>query len=314
MNKPEQTSAVSLLGAPGAYHDIACDYLLPETPEEQRLRCGSFPEIFQKLSDGEADHAIIAVANSEIGALWDAYDLIAQHDAFAVGEARLRIRHNLLVLPDVETIEQIATVRSNPKALKQCQEWLTSQLPNAVQQSGTDTATCAQEVAEQKDPRVGAIASRQAAEIYGLKIIEASIETNPRNETRFLMFERAERCVEGADKTSIIMATSNRTNALYEALGPWALNGIGLSMIESRLMPHQVRSPWGAQLYAQGQHEELDRLRSEDPSDPWDAHFYMDLEAGLHDERMQRAMAELHEQEGVVVRVLGSYCVGKLIE
>lgn len=304
----------SLLGAPGSYHDIACDYLSPATGPDERVRCDSFAAIFQQLADGEVDQAVMAVANSEIGALWDAYSTAAQHDSFAVGEVNLRIRHNLLVLPEVESPDEIKTVLSNPKALKQCEDFLAAELPDASQQTGTDTAGCAEQIAEAGDPSHAAIASRQAAEIYGLKILHAGIETNPNNQTRFLLFGNKTRLVPDADKTSVILATPNHPRALYDALGVWATRDIGLSMLESRLVPHQVRNPWGAYLHAQGQHSVLEGLRESDPTDPWDAHFYVDIDAGLQAPDMREAMRELQEQPGVEVRVLGSYVAGQVVE
>lgn len=314
MTNAAEAPTVSLLGAPGAYHDIACDYLAPEAGEDERIRCGDFNEIFERLATGEAAKAIMAVANSEIGALRDAYDVIARNDAYATGEIRLRIRHNLLVPPSVESLDEIEVVHSNPKALQQCKGWLGRHLPDAERQSGADTASCAQAIAEQGDRTQAAIASRQAAEIYGLKTIGGSIEDNPDNETRFLLFERQPREIAGADKTSIILATPNHASALYDALGVWATRDIGLSMVESRLVPHQVRDPWGALLHARGQHDQLDRLREDDPTTPWDAYFYIDIEAGTQEPRMREAMAELESQDGVKIRPLGSYRAGELVE
>lgn len=305
---------VSLLGAPGSYHDIACDYLSPDSNEEDRIRCTDFPEILDTLATGKADRAVMAIANSEIGALWDSYDIISRHDVFATGEVSLRIKHNLLVLPEVESLDDIKVVNSNPKAIKQCEKYLGEMLPEAKRLTGADTASCARDVAELGDPSHAAIASRQAAEVYDLKVLAESIETNPRNQTRFWQFERNTRDVPEADKTSVILATSNRPRALYDALGVWATLDIGLSMLESRLMPHQVHSPWGALLHAQGEHELIEKLREDDPIDDWDAHFYIDIDSGLQNPSMRAALGELALQDGTELRILGSYRKGELVE
>lgn len=309
----EATPRVSLLGAPGAFHDLACDYFSPQLDEERRVRCAGFLEIVQRLESGEVDQAVIAVANSEIGTLPDAYGVLAAHNTSVVGEVYLRIRHNLLVLPEVETIDEITSVHSNPKAFGQCDTFLSRLLAHAARSEGSDTATCAQQIAEQGDPSQAAIASRQAAERYGLKVMHAGIQTNPDNQTRFWLLERGPREIAKADKTSLIVATANRAGSLHEVLGAWATRAINLSSIHSHLKPQQIHSPWGAYLHAHGADQLVEQLRDRRPEGTWDVHFDIDVAAGLQDPVMQAALGELGQQVGVELRVLGSYRQGELI-
>lgn len=281
---------VALLGAPASYHDVACDTLSPESGEARRLRYGDFPSIVRALADGEADRAVIAVANSRIGMLGDAFDAMGNHQPYITGEVLMRIRHNLLVSPEVTDLSQIRTVRSNAKAMGQCARRL-QELQDAgieIDPGGTDTATCAREVAEGGDPGIAAIAGRRAAELYGLHDLESDIQDRHDNQTRFWRLEREPREVPDSDTTSLLMTLPNHSGSLYDALGVWAARGVDLRAIESQPL--------------------------DDPDDPWRVNFYIAARAGAHEEPMRESLEELRERHGADVEVLGSYKAGELIE
>jgi prephenate dehydratase len=244
-------TAIAYQGLAGAFSEAAAAALFPGATLLPRR---TFAEVFAALETHEVDAAVVPVENTHAGSVADVYDLLRQHSgAKAVAEIIVRVRHCLLGVPGAR-LEDIRVARSHPQALAQCEDFLRRhQIRPEV---AFDTAGAAAEVAEAKDPAVAAIASRRAAERYGLDVLEDSIETSSDNFTRFFavaaegdreatsLIPTALR--KGPTKTSLVYKTANLPGALVRSLQPFATAWIQLSKIESR--PSRA-APWDYVFY-----------------------------------------------------------------
>jgi prephenate dehydratase len=221
---------ISFQGEPGANSHIAARETYPEL---EPLPCASFEDAFAAVSEGQAKYAMIPVENSVAGRVADVHHLIPESGLFIISERFVPIKHQLLGLPDA-TVEGLTHVRSHPQALGQCRKQLREMGVVAVKTA--DTAGAAREIAELGDPRMGALASALAAEIYGLKVLRADIADAAHNTTRFLVFARERQTpAAGSVKcmTSFVFRVRNVPAALYKALGGFATNSVNMTKLES---------------------------------------------------------------------------------
>ena len=244
-------TAVAYQGLAGAFSEAAASALFPgATLLPQR----TFAEVFAALEAHEVNAAVVPVENTHAGSVADVYDLLRQHTtAKVVAEAIVRVRHCLLGVRGASR-SGVRIARSHPQALAQCEDFLRT---HGIQpEVAFDTAGAAAEVAERKDPAVAAIASRRAAERYGLDVLEDSIETSTDNFTRFFAVAgEGDREVtglipatlrKGPTKTSLVYKTANLPGALVRSLQPFATAWLQLSKIESR--PSRS-APWDYVFY-----------------------------------------------------------------
>ncbi|WP_051638618.1 prephenate dehydratase [Butyrivibrio sp. NC2002] len=230
---PIENPRVVYQGEPGAYSEMAAiDFFGKDVNSEGLLH---FEDTFKRLMDNTADYAVLPIENSSTGAIRQVYDLLAKYECYIVGETTVRVRHNLMVLPDAD-ISDIKAVFSHEQGLFQCEEYLSEhseweKIPQA------DTAGSARMVAELKDKTKAAICSSRAAEIYGLKIIQKEINTNTNNTTRFVVISKKLELREGRDKICISFKTRHKAGALHEALTVFRIYGLNLVRLESRPIP-----------------------------------------------------------------------------
>jgi len=261
-------------GEHGAYSEQAVlDHYQGQTTT---LPCESFDRVFATVTGGEVDLGFIPVENSLAGSIHRNYDLLLQHNLVVTGEHYLRVSHCLISLPGV-ALGDIRRVISHPQALAQCENSLRA-LPGVSIEPVYDTAGSVKMIKELGDPTVAAVASRRAAEIYGLPVLRADFEDNPENYTRFQIIAR--QAVDPGDnaKTSIVFALDNRPSALFRAISVFALRQIDLTKMESRPLVGK----------------------------PWEYYFYIDFAGSTADPNVQHALANL-EEYSTFLRVLGSY-------
>ena len=263
---------VAFQGEPGAYSEQAVFNYFGEV---ETLPCESFDAVFDAVNAGQCQAGLIPIENSLAGSIHQNYDLLLRNQLHIVGEYLLRVRHCLIALPNVKK-EDIRKAISHPQALGQCAGYLRSHGIKAEQVY--DTAGSVKMLKELGARDTAAIASRRAAELYGMQILEEGIEDNPENYTRFLAIQHTAVIPAGESKTSIVFTLKNQPGALFKALSVFALRDIDLTKIESRPL--------------QGQ--------------PWEYLFYIDFIGSTQEEKTIRALEHLGEY-ALMLRVLGSY-------
>lgn len=244
VREPVKNPRVVYQGEPGAYSEMAViDFFGKGT---NSLGLVHFEDTFKMLSDGSADYAVLPIENSSTGAIRQVYDLLAQYECYIVGETTVRVRHNLMVLPEAD-ISDVTTVYSHEQGLFQCEQFLNGH-PDWERVPQADTAGSARMVSEQGDKTKAAICSSRAAEIYGLKIIAEAINTNDNNTTRFVVVSPKLELRDNRDKICISFTTAHKAGALHEALTVFRIYGLNLVRLESR--PIQGRN-WEYMFFAE---------------------------------------------------------------
>ena len=222
---------IAIQGEPGAFsHEAA----LKLVPGAEIVPCALSAEVFRALDSGAADAAAIPIENSLAGSVLEHFDLLLKHDVRVVRETLVRIKHNLIALPGA-SIAQIDRVFSHPVALAQCRRFLAAH-PRMKAIGFYDTAGSVKQLAELGERSVAAIASQEAATVYGAEILVRGIEDDPENYTRFFLVERSPEAQTDADanKMSIAFTLENRPGSLVAALSALSAIGTNLSKIESR--------------------------------------------------------------------------------
>jgi prephenate dehydratase len=263
---------VAFQGEPGAYSEQAVFNYFGDVETQP---CETFDVVFDSVVSDACEFGLIAIENSLAGSIHQNYDLLLRHDLHIVGEYPLRVQHCLIALPGVKK-EEIKKAISHPQALGQCAAYLRN-LGIKPEQT-YDTAGSVKMLKESGARDTAAIASRRAAEIYGMQILDEGIEDNSENYTRFLAISKKAIQPEGEAKTSIVFTLKNQPGALFKALSVFALRDIDLTKIESRPL--------------QGK--------------PWEYLFYIDFIGAAHEETARKALDHLNEY-ALMLRLLGSY-------
>jgi len=239
--------------------------------------CNSFDEVCGEIKDKRADYAILPIENSQTGGINGVHDLLLNENLFAIGEVILKIEHCLITHKDTK-LNQIEKIYSHPQALAQCERYLLKNFSGCQIIPVYDTAGSIKQIKESGDLKAAGIASRRAASFYDMKLIENSIEDNPYNYTRFLVFSPEERINHNDNKTSIIFAVVSIPGAIYRCLKEFADRNINLTRLESR--PSRVK--------------------------PWEYVFYMDFEKGLQEGVARDALESLRKTT-TFIKVIGTY-------
>lgn len=221
---------ITFQGAKGAYSHIACTELFPNA---EYIASDTFEQAMELVDNGEADYAVIPVENSNAGRVSDVHFLLPQTDLTIIGEHFLRVEHQLIAVPEAK-LEDIEAAASHPQALAQCSEFLKSHKIKAL--SRIDTAKSCERIAETRDKTRAAIASKLAAQIYGLKILASNIENDSNNTTRFLIMSKEKQMPKDDGSkfiTSLVFKVKNIPAALYKTLGGFATNGVNITKLES---------------------------------------------------------------------------------
>jgi chorismate mutase/prephenate dehydratase len=243
------------------------------------MRVGSIAAVFEEVNRGHADFGVVPLENSTDGRVADTLDMFMRLPQLKVtAEVRLRIHHNLLANCEQGEIRR---VYSKPQALSQCRNWLSKNVPHASLHEVASTATAAE--LAQREPGAAAIASRQAAVRYSLRILFPDIEDSPYNETRFAVIGMQESPRTGNDKTAIMFKIPHHPGSLVEALNVFRGSKLNLTWIES--FPAK--------------------------SAKTEYVFFVDFEGHLEDPKVKRALTALGEH-CEQVSVLGSFPVARV--
>jgi prephenate dehydratase len=221
---------ISIQGEKGCFHEVAARQFFCNDDIEI-VPCSTFDQTLNSVREGKADLAMMAIENARSGSMLYNYSLIRESGLKMLGEHNLRIRQNLMALPG-QTIHDIKQIRSHPIALAQCMTFL-NQYPEITLVESDDTAGSAKLISEHRLKKIAAIASFNAAEIYGLEILAEGIETYKKNYTRFLVIGSEEKGNKKGNKVSICFATGHKPGSLAAVLVKLAEMDINLSKIQS---------------------------------------------------------------------------------
>jgi prephenate dehydratase len=265
---------IAIQGELGSFSHEAAMKLVSDA---EIVPCPLSADVFAALTNGTIEAAVIPIENSLAGSVLEHFDLLLTHEVRVEREMLLRIRHNLIAVPGASAAE-IVRVFSHPVALAQCRRFFAQHLQMQAC-AFYDTAGSVKQLAELGDRHTGAIASEAAARCYGAQILEAGIEDNPENFTRFFLVRRAAEAVTDPESNKISLAFSleNRPGSLVAALAAVSDIGTNLTKIESR--PVQGK--------------------------PWEYIFYVDCQIGSADEG-ERAIEALGPH-CAMVKELGRY-------
>jgi prephenate dehydratase len=270
---------VAIQGERGSFSHEAAERMLPRCSV---VPCARSAEVFDRVENGSAAAAVIPIENTLAGTVAEHADLLVARSVFIQAEYLLRIVHNVIAKPGVK-MSALRKVLSHPVALDQCRDFFRKH-PQIEPVPFYDTAGSVKHVLENNLQDAAGIAGAQAAPEYGGKILQAGIEDDKRNFTRFFLIRKRSPTAgyrrlmpRGANKTSIAFHVKNAPGVLFKSLSVFALRDISLSKIESRPMRGR----------------------------PWEYVFYVDFLRG-DDEPARNALRHLSEVADFV-KVLGIY-------
>ena len=307
LNDPNTMMRVAYQGVAGAYSEKATRELLGD--KVIAIGRPSFEDCFRAVASMECDYACLPIENSLGGSIHENYDLMLRYDLTIIAEHEFRVKHCLLARKGVKR-EDIKYAISHPQALAQCDNFLRGLGIKPI--PTYDTAGSAKMLADNDKLPEGctihntaAIASDLAGTTYGLNCLEAGIEDDDTNFTRFLLLAR-KGVVEFLTsnipaKTSIVFTFSNAAGALYKALACFALRDIDCSKIESRPTSASLLNFLKFKSQQKGR-----KVRNKQESSRFRYCFYLDFLANQLDPKTQNALAHLREQADYV-RILGSF-------
>jgi chorismate mutase/prephenate dehydratase len=264
---------VAFQGERGAFSEDAAAKLFGK--DVHFSPCIRLRQVFELVSQDKAEFGVVPLENSQAGSINDTYDLLLEHPLNIFAEVVLKISHYLMALPG-QKLSDITTIYSHTQALAQCEEFLSRLTVEII--PTYDTAGSAKIIKEKKLRNCAAIASKRAADIYGLKILAPEIETNVNNYTKFVAISKRKARAAPKSKTSLIFAAEHKAGSLCEILGIFAAKNINLTKLESR--PSRAK--------------------------PWEYVFYADFEGHKDGHVCREAIAELR-REATFVKILGSY-------
>jgi prephenate dehydratase len=264
--------SVAYQGEAGAYSEEGVQALWPSA---EHVPVASIRKVFEAVEVGRVDYGLVPIDNSQAGSINETYDLFLKHGLHLIGEAIVRVDHCVAALPG-SSLDDLTEIISHPQAIAQCEEFLTAL--GISLRAEYDTAGAAKLIADEKLETTGAIASRRAAELYGLRVLAERIQTYPDNYTRFGALSRNPSALREPDKSSLVFGVSHVAGSLYRCLGAFAERHLNLAKLESR--PRAGR--------------------------PWEYVIHIDVEAAATDPEMVAALAEVSEH-ATFTRLLGTY-------
>jgi chorismate mutase/prephenate dehydratase len=268
----EESFAVAFLGPRGTFSEEAA--IKHFGGSTGKVVAGSIDEVFRKVEAGSAGYGVVPVENSTEGAVGRTLDLLLATPLKICGEIALPVHHHLLA-KDAGAAEPVR-IYSHAQSLAQCHDWLEQNHAGVARVPVVSNAEAARLAAA--EPGTAAIASRAAAELYGLDVLASNIEDDPTNTTRFLVIGTHDAACSGRDKTSLVMSAPNRPGAVHALLSPLAEHGVSMTRLESR--PSRTGL--------------------------WEYVFFVDLEGHQAEPHVARALAQL-QSLAAFLKVLGSY-------
>lgn len=239
--------------------------------------CRSIADVFTEVEKDNFDYGVVPIENSTEGVVNHTLDMFVDSRLSICAELEMPIHHYLLGKKAAyKKKRSIRVVYSFPQALAQCRRWIEIHLPSATVREASSTADAAYQAS--RTPGSVAIASKLAAELYGLDVLESQIEDHANNFTRFLVIGKTEPAMSGRDKTTVLFSIKDKVGALHDILVPFKTFKLNMTKIESR--PTRQRA--------------------------WEYVFFVDFLGHRSELRVQKALAAL-EKHCSFLKILGSY-------
>ncbi len=260
LSEKSRDLVVAFQGEKGAYSEQAVQHVFDT--EVKTLPCKQFKDAFEAVATRKARYGVLPVENTLGGTINEVLDLLKVYpDLTVVGEKQIRIRHNLIGLESA-TIEGVRKVYSHPQGIAQCSEFITKQLPYAESVPFFDTAGSVTHIVELADPSCVAIASENAAKRDGVKILQAGIETNSRNFTRFYVLTHEDDAEEfrsaiSPNRVAMVFSVHDRPGSLFDVLRTLSDYGLNMKKLESRPIPGQ---PWEYSFFVESELIDIGKL------------------------------------------------------
>ena len=267
---------VSFQGERGAYSEAASISFFGN--EIDTVPCHTFAEALQNTENGATAYTILPIENSLAGSVGESNDLLLSTKLNVVGEIYHRIHHCLI---GTGLLGDIDTVYSHPQALGQCRQFIQENSLKTI--PSYDTAGSVKIIRDLNKNSIACIASKNAATIFDIPVIQEGIEDTPNNYTRFLVFSKENSNKTANSKTSIIFAVKHEAGTLYQTINEFYQRKINLTKIESR--PNKNTA--------------------------WEYNFYVDFE-GHQDDSSIKDMLEKIRNHSTFLKILGSYPIAKL--
>ncbi|WP_036607015.1 prephenate dehydratase [Oribacterium sp. P6A1] len=223
-------------GVEGAYAHIAARQCFGNDADLTNVK--TWKDAADMVKEGKADYAVLPIENSSHGVVSDNFDLLIKYPELAIiEEVDLKVEHALMSVEGAE-LEGIKAVYSHPQALGQCSSFF-DEHPDITPVATANTAVAAKLVKERGDKSIAALASEESAELYGLTVLQRSVNKEKTNTTRFIIIGREKTYTDDAKKISLCFETAHRPGALYNILGNFIFNDVNMTMISSRPVPER---------------------------------------------------------------------------
>lgn len=277
-------------GVPGAYaYEVMINLLKnsknsdggAEVEAKEILSFNTHKELVEGVENGKIDFAILPIENSIVGEVRDSIDLINKRNIYIVGEVKHKIEHNLLGIKGSK-IEDIKRVYSHEQALMQCSEFL-GKYPKWEKVKMNNTALSAKYIGDTGNKENACIANMETKEMYNLELLQADINNEKENFTRFFIVSNRNFICENSEKISVITSTKNESGALMKLLK--VFSDYGLNMVNLKSRPKTNK--------------------------PWEYYFYIDFEGNLEEENVEKALKEIREKS-IYLQILGNYKIYNL--
>ena len=271
----EQKCVVGFQGVKGSFSHQALMEYFDESAFENKCYL-SFKDVFEGLRKDEIKYGILPIENSSTGGIAEVYDLLGEYNFYIVGEKSIQVEHNLLGLPGSD-ISKIKEVYSHTQGFLQCSQFFDS-YPDWRLIPYFNTAKSAEYIEKENVISKACVASRSAAELYGLNILKSNINNSSKNYTRFIVISKDIKLVPKCDKISVVISLHHKTGALFNILKHFAENETNMLKIESRPI--------------------LDKS--------WQYFFYIDFNGNLNNENTKVVIKNIME-ESIYFKLLGNY-------
>ena len=250
---------VAYSGVAGAFAHIAAGRIFPAS---ERISHRDFKAAYSAVVNGTCDVAVLPIENSYAGEVGQTMDLIFSGSLYINGIYELEIHQNLLGVPGA-TIEDIKRVTSHPQALSQCHDYIKSKGFDA--EDASNTAVAAKLVADSNDKSLGAIASMETAEIYGLKVLETNINKSGENTTRFAVLSKVQASDPGMSSSVLMFTVKHEAGSLANAISIIGKYGYNMTALRSRPMKKHS----------------------------WQYYFYLEIDGAVDNENRSKMIDEL---------------------